>query len=173
MSGPMDPERLDVIRREVLWKHDTHRRAFVMELLADRDYWAAEAAQWKAAAKLLQRTHETTMEALSDLADSDNDQSSAQASLDAAAHAQLEGQHAAAYGGATLSEVAALEGIEAGECPSCAQVVRLDPDGKITTHAPRGANWAMDPGERQPRVGECPGSGEAPAVVSRQLELGT
>jgi hypothetical protein len=42
----------------------------------------------------------------------EEEQPGAQASLDAAAHAQREGQYAAAYGGASLSEVAALEGIE-------------------------------------------------------------
>jgi hypothetical protein len=51
----------------------------VAELLTAHDHWAAEAARWKTAAKLLQRTHETTMEALSDLADPDDDSRDARA----------------------------------------------------------------------------------------------
>jgi hypothetical protein len=129
MSGPMDP--FDDLRAIVpttppgcgLAHVDPAR---VHELLADRDHWAAEAERLRGEREAARGKAETFALALAveagrpvapylaalDWTTPEEEQPDAQASLDAAAHAQLEGQYAAAYGGETLSEVAALEGIE-------------------------------------------------------------
>ncbi len=121
MSGPMDPERLADTRAALDGPSPYMLRRRAAELLADRDHWQAEAERLRGERDALLATARAVhCEVLDAATGADNALrqlekalypegcDDAQASLDAAAHAQLEGQYAAA-GGAPPAIVAAVD----------------------------------------------------------------